>query len=169
MAAESASLSTALDRHLYLRLLFETILYGQPDLTRNWPLYLKIPGALVTDAKSLYDHLTKIGSVPTERQTLIDLLYARDLHEHGAIIIKWLPNRHMIADCLTKPLIPNEEYDRFYLEGKFSMVPTEEQVEAEAARLEMRRNQRLRAKERLKALKEGATTGNELCIAVAFV
>ena len=67
MAAESASLSTALDRHLFLRLLFETLLYGQPDLVRNWRMHLKIPGVLVTDAKSLYCLLYTSPS-PRDRQ-----------------------------------------------------------------------------------------------------
>ena len=32
MAAESAALSKSLDRQLYLRLMVETLLYGQPEL-----------------------------------------------------------------------------------------------------------------------------------------
>ena len=70
MAAESASLSHALDRQLYLRLLVECIVYREPDMKADWRMYLKIPGIIVTDAKSLYDHLGKSGSIPTERQTL---------------------------------------------------------------------------------------------------
>ena len=85
MAAESASLAQAVDRQLYLRLLIECILYGEPDLSGDWRMQLKVPGLVVTDAKSMYDHLSKSGSIPTERQTLIDLLVARDLHENGAI------------------------------------------------------------------------------------
>ena len=132
-------------------------------------MHLKIPGVLVTDAKSLYDHISKTGSIPTERQTMVDLLYARDLSENKAITIKWLPNRHMVADLLTKPLIPNEVYDRFYLECKLSLVPTEEQVNAEEARMEMRRQQRQRAKEKKQALKMGSQTGNEYGFPVQFI
>ena len=117
MAAESASPSTALDRHLYLRLLMECLIYGEPNLEENWRHKLRIPGTLITDSKSLYDHLTKTGSIPTERQTLIDLLVARDLHENETVAIKWLPNRHMIADLLTKAVVPNEVYVKLIAEG----------------------------------------------------
>ena len=37
MAAESAALSKSLDRQLYLRLMVETLLYGQPELQdKDW-------------------------------------------------------------------------------------------------------------------------------------
>ena len=148
MAAESASLSIAVDHNLYLRLLLECILHGEPDLKADWRMSLKVPGVLVTDAKSLYDHLTKTGSIPTERQTLIDLLVARDLHEQGAIAIKWLPQKHMIADVLTKATTPNEVFNRLVRDGLYSLVPTKEQVAEEDHRLRLRQGQRLRAKER---------------------
>ena len=151
MAAESASLSQALDKQLYLRLVMECLLHGEPDLLGDWRKKLLIPGHLVTDAKSLYDHLTTTGSLPKERQTLVDLLCARDLFEAKVITIKWLPNRHMIADCLTKAVAPNEVYDLFIKENKFSLVPTEDQVKDEAHRLELRQGQRQRARERKNA------------------
>ena len=117
-------------------------------------MFLKYPGILVTDAKSLYDHLTKTGSVPNEKGTMIDLLSTRDLNERKAIKIMWLPNRHMVADVLTKPLIPNEVYDRFAQQGILSLVPTEEQEEQESQRLAQRRAQRQRAKERKQEKKQ---------------
>eukprot|EP00959_Pyramimonas_sp_CCMP1952_P305325 6389656-Pyramimonas_sp.AAC.1 len=64
MAAESAAMSVALDRQLYLRLLIEAVLYGELPLQGGWRLVLKVPEALVTDAKSLYDHTCRIGSMP---------------------------------------------------------------------------------------------------------
>jgi hypothetical protein len=102
MAAESASLSLALDRLLYLRLLIEAVLYGEPELGPNWRHELKVPGILVTDARSLYDHINKTGSLPSERQTLIDLLIARDLTEAKAITVRWVPTTHQLADIFTK-------------------------------------------------------------------
>ena len=66
-AAESAALSKSLDRQLYLRLMVETLLYGQPELQdKDWRTALRIPGILVTDAKSLYDNLQK-GRVASRR------------------------------------------------------------------------------------------------------
>ena len=57
----------------------------------------------------------------------------------------------MIADCLTKAVVPNEVYDLFIKENKFSLVPTEEQVRDEAHRLALRQGQRQRARERKNA------------------
>ena len=151
MAAESAILSIALDRHLYLRLLMECLMYGEPELASNWRHKLKIPGTLVTDSKSTYDHLTKTGSIPTERQTLIDLLVARDLSENGTVRIVWLPNKHMVADCLTKAVTPNEVYRKLIAKGEYSLVPSEEQQKEEEYRQMLRQGQRKRAKEGKKA------------------
>ena len=162
MAAESAILSIALDRHLYLRLLMECLMYGEPELASNWRHKLKIPGTLVTDSKSTFDHLTKTGSIPTERQTLIDLLVARDLSENNTVRIMWLPNKHMIADCLTKAVKPNEVYRKLIATGEYSLIPSKEQQEDEDYRLELRQGQRKRAKERKKApLEKDKRSGKE--------
>ena len=111
---------------------------------------LKFTGVLVTDAKSMYDHLGKTGSVPVERQTLIDLLVARDLNESGAIELKWMPNKHMLADVLTKAVAPNEVYELFRDKGLFSLVPSACQSAEEDKRVALRQAQRQRAKQRKK-------------------
>ena len=74
LASESASLSTALDRQLYLRLLVQSLQCGEPVYTPEWRHKLAIPGIWVTDAKSLYDHLNTTRKIPKARQTMIDLL-----------------------------------------------------------------------------------------------
>ena len=148
MAAESAAMSVALDRQLYLRLLIESVLFGEPDLQGDWRLNLRIPGALVTDAKSLFDHMSEIGSLPVSRQTLIDLLVARDLIEQETIKFKWLPNTHMLADILTKAVQPNSVLELFLKTGLFSLVPTSQQDNEERHRQALRQGQRERAKER---------------------
>ena len=155
MAAESASLSHATDRQLYIRLLVQSLLFGESDLQCDWREHLTFQGIMVTDAKSLHDHLNKTGSLPTERHTLIDLLVARDLQEREIVKIRRLPNRCMLADVLTKATRPNEVFDKFWLDGMYSLVPTEEESAAEQRRLNLRRGQRDRAKEKKKDLKKG--------------
>ena len=82
MVAESDALSKSLDRQLYLRLMVESLLYGQPELRyTDWRVHLRVPGILVTDANSLYDNMQKGASLPAERQTLLDVLVAKDLVE----------------------------------------------------------------------------------------
>ncbi len=68
---------------------------------------------MITDAKSLYDHLNTAGKSPKERQTMIDLLVARDLIESGALTLRWAPTTHTLADVLTTAMKPSEIYVKF--------------------------------------------------------
>lgn len=77
MSAEALSLCTAADRHLYLRLILQMLLTGVQEIAPTWRQHLKIPGSVITDAKSLFDHLVTTGQIPTERQTLLDLLVCK--------------------------------------------------------------------------------------------
>ena len=84
MAAESCSLSLATDRHMYARLVLDMLLRGVYPVTPNWRVECQVKGAIVTDAKSLYDHMNTTGQIPQERQTMLDLLAAKDLLEQDA-------------------------------------------------------------------------------------
>ena len=161
MAAESASLSRALDRQLYARLLLEAILHGEPEFTEGWRHRLKIPGIVVTDAKSLYDHLRTTGSIPAERQTLIDLLIARDLCENGVLEIRWVPTAHQLADVLTKMMKVPETMHQFLTQQKYCLVQTEVQQEREAHLKHLRQGQRERRKGRMKKLRDEKAILNE--------
>ena len=84
----------AVDKHLYMRLLWQVLMFGEKDLDSDWRKSLRIPGYLVTDARSLYDHLTTTGSLPAEKQTMMDLLAAKEMIEQGLILIRWVPTQH---------------------------------------------------------------------------
>ena len=157
MAAESASLSLALDRQLYLRLLIEAVLYGEPELGPNWRHELKVPGILVTDARSLYDHINKTGSLPSERQTLIDLLIARDLTEAKTITVRWVPTTHQLADIFTKFMRSTPIFSKLITEQLNCLVGNDEENKEEARRAELRKGQRERRKMRMKQIM-GKTT-----------
>ena len=43
-------------------------------MAKDWKESLDCPGAVVTDAKALYDHITKSGRMTAERQTMLDIL-----------------------------------------------------------------------------------------------
>ena len=154
MAAESAALSTALDRQLYLRLLVESMLHGEPETNEDWRHQLKIPGVLVTDARSLFDHINKTGSLPTERQTLIDLLVARDLVEANAVKVCWVPTTHQLADVFTKMMKPPPVMEKFLRTGFYSLVQTDLEGQGEEHRAALRQAQRQRRKERDKSKKD---------------
>ena len=88
----------------------------------------------------------------------MDLLVARDLIENKAMTLKWMPNKHMLADVLTKAVRPNEVYEKFRDLGIFSLVPSAEQEEEEAHRVALRQGQRQRAKSRKRGNKmEGSS------------
>ena len=154
LAAEAASLSTAMDRQLYVRLVAESMLYGEPTITPAWRSELKIPGILVVDARSLYDHLKTTGSIPKERQVMIDLLAARELAETGGIQINWVPTTHMLADMLTKSMIPPQLVLQFLKTGILALKPTDEEQGVEDHRAALRRGQRQRRKEKMKLQKQ---------------
>ena len=141
-------MSTALDRQLYLRLLVQCMMHGEPDYGPQWRHELKIPGILVTDAKGLYDHLRTTGSMPKERQTLIDLLVARDLIEAGSVKLRWVPQSHMLADPLTKNMKTTPVFDLLHERLLHALVQTPEGALKETRRSEQRQGQRQRRKAR---------------------
>ena len=102
----------------------------------------------MTDAESVYDNLQKDGSLPAERQTLLDVLVAKDHVEQKCIDVRWLPNTHRFADFLTKPEVVTISLQAFLRYGRVSPAPTQAQAAEEAHRLELRRGQRQRAKAR---------------------
>ena len=118
------SLSTALDRQLYLRLL-----HGEPTYTPERRHKLTMPGILVTDAKSLYDHLNTTGRIPKERQNMIDLLLAWDLIEANAVKLMWVHARRTLADILTKMMLAGDISKMFREKQVFLLIRNGEKQE----------------------------------------
>ena len=145
MAAESNSMSIATDRHLYNRLLTEMLLYGAKKVGPNWREELRVPGFVVTDAKSLFDHLQSTGQLPTERQTMLDLMVCRDQMEAGAYLLKWVPTHRQFADGLTKAM-KNLLWEQFSKSGKLSLKESPAEARLEEHRKGLRKAQRQRRK-----------------------
>ena len=62
------------------------------------------PPVVVTDCKSLYDHLVAVSS-PTaveDRRTSIDIVILRQSLSRLLASIRWVPTNRMLADSLTK-------------------------------------------------------------------
>ena len=129
-------------------------MHGEPCFADDWRKNLKVRGILVTDARSLYDHLHKTGSIPHEGQTLLDLLAARELVEDGICEVRWV--LHMIADILTKDMKVPAVAERFLSKGELSLIPSAEEAVTESHRHSLRQGQRQRKKER-----KARTTPNE--------
>eukprot|EP00435_Cladocopium_sp_Y103_P022444 s2435_g5.t1 len=150
MAAEACSMCLAADRHLYVRLLLYILMTGDQKVSAQWRRnQLKIPGFLTTDAKSLFDHMITTGQLPTERQTLLDLLVCKDLVENNVVAMKWVPTFQQFADFMTKMMAP-VPWEEFMRSGRITLKETPEEAKEEERRRGLRKAQRQRRKDRMK-------------------
>ena len=145
MAAESASMSLAVDRHLYNRLLIQMLWDGPFALGPDWRSQVTVGGSVVTDARSLYDHLNTTGQVPSERQTMLDLMVAREVLEQDLFKLRWVPTHRQHADGLTKAM-RNVLWEEFVKTGLLCLKETPQEASLEAHRQDLRRAQRQRRK-----------------------
>ena len=90
------------DRHLHVRILLGLMWNGQKEIGLDWRENFSCGGALVTDAKSLYDHMWSTSQIPTEHQTMLDLLVCKDMLQKKAYDLCWVPTQRQCADALTK-------------------------------------------------------------------
>ena len=125
------------------------LLTGSQELAAQWRQKLNIPGSLITDAKSLFDHLITTGQIPTERQTLLDLLTAKDLVENKIVDMRWVPTYKQHADYLTKVMLA-WLWVEFMNKGVISLRETPEEAEEEDRRRGLRKAQRQRRKDRMR-------------------
>ena len=159
MAAESCSLSQAIDRHLYLRLLLDMLTRGSYPVTPNWRKEMNIEGVVITDAKSVYDHMQTTGQIPQERQTMLDLLVAKDQLEQQVFQLMWVPTHRQHADGLTKRM-RNVLWEEFVRTGKISLRETPEEKVLEEHRRKIRQGQRQRRKEKFAKTTSPADSGS---------
>lgn len=155
MAAEACAMCLAADRRLYMRLILHMMLTGRQDVPEQWRQKLAIRGYLVTDAKSLFDHMTRTHHLPTERQTLLDVLVCKDLVENKVVTMKWVPTFKQYADCMTKAMRATLS-EEFFEKGLISLKETPEEAVEEDHRRGLRQAQRQRRKDRVKQISGGA-------------
>ena len=67
----------------------------------------KIPFALGTDCRSLYDVCAKSGSLPEERRVALDIMDIKESIEEMGGQMRWVPTDHMLVDCMTKSMPPD--------------------------------------------------------------
>ena len=105
LAAESQAMSTAPGTVEWVSLLLAEIIDGPfKDMRICKDALTKRPPILVTDCKSLYDHLMS-PSAPTsieDRRTSIDVVIIRDSIRSMTGSLRWVPTNRMLADALTK-------------------------------------------------------------------
>ena len=155
MAAEACAMCLAADRHLYMRLVLHLMLTGLQQIPEQWRKKLAIRGYLVTDAKSLYDHMVRTHHMPTERQTLLDVLVCKDLVENGVVTMKWVPTFKQYADAMTKAMRATL-WEDFFRTGVVSLKETPTEAKEEEHRRGLRQAQRQRRKVRMKQISGSA-------------
>ena len=124
-------------------LLLSEALDGRTFLRSMWSAACKRPCLVVTDCKSLYDHVQS-QSAPTvdDRRTALDIVILKESLSKTLGSLRWAPTQYMLADSLTK-----ESADAFDLlrgclrQGLYQISP-------EAQVLEYRAQERALRKER---------------------
>ena len=109
---------------------------------------------LVTDAKSVYDALTKNSSVSaSDKRTSIDLSIIREFLRKHEGCVRWIDGRYQLADSLTK-VMPSDFLRAVMALGRY-------QLHEEYDTLQLRQNARLEKQQRkahLKSAKESLTS-----------
>ena len=102
--AETMSCAEALESVQYLRSFMESLLSGKLTKTDE----CTTPVRMLTDCRSLYDHLSREGipRLPREKRLALDLACIRQAlrDELQLLRLAWLPTEAQLADILTKPM-----------------------------------------------------------------
>eukprot|EP00435_Cladocopium_sp_Y103_P060490 s2072_g22.t1 len=142
LSAEAQSMSTASSMCEWISLVLADVQFGPCCAQSLWEAPHRPPCMLVTDCKSLFDHL-KSPSAPSldDRRTSIDIIIIREGVRRMCASVRWLPTDRMLADSMTKESADALDLLRACVKaGKYQISP-EQDV------LEWRANERQRRKE----------------------
>ena len=103
LGAEAQAMNAASGMLEWFQLMLREILDGHRCLATIWNVESPRLGMLMTDCKSLFDHLQSKSS-PTldDRRTALDIVIIRDSIAKMKTSLRWLPTDRMLADALTK-------------------------------------------------------------------
>ena len=103
LSAEAQAMSTATGMLEWVLLLLSEALDGKSFLRSVWQTASRRSSVVLTDCKSLYDHLSS-KSAPTldDRRTALDVVIIRDSIGKVSASLRWIPTDRMLADSLTK-------------------------------------------------------------------
>ena len=146
-------MSTAADRLVYNMKLSDALAYGDLEVNAEWRGSLTTAGHLVTDAKSLFDHVHGSSMLSSERQTSLDILGVRQMVQQQLLHLHWVPTWRQFADGLTKDM-PDELFYQFRARGVINVKETLEDQQEETRRAGIRKAQRDRRKARLVSANE---------------
>ena len=149
MAAECASMARAADRVVYNQKLLDALLHGNLEVPASWRTSLRSRGHLVTDAKSLYDHVHGSSLLASERQVSLDILTVRQMVQAQLLGLSWVPTWKQFADVLIKEMA-DELFRGFRSSNLLCVKQTAKDQAEEERRSGIRKAQRERRKVRMK-------------------
>ena len=143
LSAESQAMATASGTVEWLALLMHEILHGPFDI-RDFNKVLNLCKPIViTDCKSLYDHLHSPSS-PTaveDRRTSIDIVIIRESVKRLCASVRWVPTNRMLADSLTKD-VECDLLRSCLRQSSYQISPEETVLEQQAQEKERRLKER---------------------------
>ena len=103
LGAEAQAMNTATGMLEWFQLILREALDGHRSLHTIWTSAKCRQGIVLTDCKSLYDHLQS-KSAPTleDKRTDLDVVIIRESIAKMAASLRWIPTDRMLADSLTK-------------------------------------------------------------------
>ena len=131
LSAEAQSMSGAASMCEWLSLLLAEIRDGPCCAQSLWDVPRRPPCTLVTDCKSLFDHL-KSPSAPSldDRRTSIDIVIIRESVRRMSASVRWIPTDRMLADGMTKEAADALDLLRACMRsGKYQISPEEDVLE----------------------------------------
>ena len=141
LAAESQAMATASGTVEWMCLLLHEIMHGPFDVRESKQVLQQHCPILVTDCKSLYDHLQSPSS-PTaveDRRTSIDITIIKESVRVLNAAVRWVPTDRMIADSLTKDAGDPIDLLRAYIRNSsYQISPEKDVLEYQAAEKQRR-------------------------------
>ena len=110
LAAEVQAFSEGEQELMWCRLQWSEMLGNVVDLAQPQEAVKMVKGILVTDAKSLYDSVTKhdaatSGMGLSDKYSALELMSVRERIQEGQTVIRWVHSGAQLADALTKHLV----------------------------------------------------------------
>lgn len=141
LAAESQALSVATGTVEWMSLLLAETLDGAFDVRSSREVLSRRPPIVITDCKSLYDHLTSPSS-PTsveDRRTSIDITIIKESVRSCSAHVRWVPTNRMLADGLTKDVVDPIDLLRSCIRSSsYQISPETEVLERQSAEKQLR-------------------------------
>lgn len=145
LAAESQAMATASGSVEWLLLLLSEMLDGPLEVKDCRQVLARRKPILVTNCKSLYDHLHSPSS-PTsieDRRTSIDIVIIRESVRLMNAAVRWVPTNRMLADALTKDAgDPTDLLRACIKRSRYQISPEDTVLEYQA----LERDRRVRAR-----------------------